>query len=252
MLIVGVDIIEIPRVERVYARYGERFLRRVYTEREAAYCRGRAPQLASRFAAKEATMKALGTGVRGIRWRDVEVVRGRGQAPRIELHGTARARADRLGMSDIALSLSHSKEFAAASVVGESARGNILAKKDNTMDAKTKAVYEEIIKVAQNEDVITYSEVARRAGINTNWNGWRARIGAILDHINRIEHCEGRPLLSAVVVRKSSNMPGAGFFRLTKTLGLQSSGEDNFKFWLKEIRRVHDYWGEMRRRSHTC
>jgi len=128
VLIAGVDIIEISRVKRVYERYGERFLRRIYTEREAAYCRGRAPQLASRFAAKEATMKALGTGVRGVRWRDIEVVRGRGQAPRIELHGTAQARADRLGLSDIALSLSHSKEFAVASVVGESEKGNILSR----------------------------------------------------------------------------------------------------------------------------
>ena len=128
MLIAGVDIIEISRVRRVYERYGDRFLRRIYTEREAAYCRGRAPQLASRFAAKEATMKALGTGVRGVRWRDIEVVRGRGQAPRIVLHGTARARADRIGMSDIALSLSHSKEFAVASVIGESERGNILSR----------------------------------------------------------------------------------------------------------------------------
>ncbi len=128
MLIAGVDIIEISRVKRVYERYGDRFLRRIYTEREAAYCRGRAPQLASRFAAKEATMKALGTGVRGVRWRDIEVVRGRGQAPRIELHGTAKARADRIGMSDIALSLSHSKEFAVASVVGESDKGNILSR----------------------------------------------------------------------------------------------------------------------------
>ena len=126
MLIAGVDIIEISRVKRVYERYGDRFLRRIYTEREAAYCRGRAPQLASRFAAKEATMKALGTGVRGVRWRDIEVVRGRGQAPRIELHGTAQARADRLGLSDIALSLSHSRDFAVASVVGESEKGNIL------------------------------------------------------------------------------------------------------------------------------
>ena len=128
MLIAGVDIIEISRVRRVYERYGERFLRRIYTEREAAYCRGRAPQLASRFAAKEATMKALGTGVRVVRWRDIEVVRGRGQAPRIELHGTAQARADRLGLSDIALSLSHSREFAVASVVGESEKGNILSR----------------------------------------------------------------------------------------------------------------------------
>ena len=65
MLVTGVDIIEIPRVGRVAERYGERFLRRIYTDREIAYCRGRAPQLASRFAAKEAVMKALGTGTRG-------------------------------------------------------------------------------------------------------------------------------------------------------------------------------------------
>ena len=126
MLIAGVDIIEIPRIKRVFEQYGERFLHRIYTDREIAYCRGRAPQLASRFAAKEATMKALGTGVRGIHWRDIEVVRGRGQAPRIELHGTAKARADRLGLTDIALSLSHSREFAVASVVGDSEKGNIL------------------------------------------------------------------------------------------------------------------------------
>ncbi len=126
MLIAGVDIIEIHRIKRVFEQYGDRFLYRIYTEREIAYCRGRAPQLASRFAAKEATMKALGTGVRGIRWRDIEVVRGRGQAPRIELHGTAQARADRLGLTDIALSLSHSREFAVASVVGDSEKGNIL------------------------------------------------------------------------------------------------------------------------------
>ena len=126
MLIVGVDIIEISRVKRVYELYGERFLRRIYTSREIAYCRGRAPQLASRFAAKEATMKALGTGVRGVRWRDIEIVRGRGQAPRIELHGTARARAERLGLSQITLSLSHSKDLAVASVVGDSRHGNIL------------------------------------------------------------------------------------------------------------------------------
>ena len=231
-LIVGVDIIEIPRVERVYARYGKRFLRRIYTEREIAYCRGRAPQLASRFAAKEAAMKALGTGVRGIRWRDVEVVRGRGQAPRIELHGTARARADRLGMSDLALSLSHSKEFAVASVVGESEMGNILP----IMDAGTKAVYEEIVKVAQSEDVITYSKLGRRTG------NAPTGIGPILDGINKIENKAGRPLLWAVVVSKTRNIPGDGFFDLAKSLGLQSSGEDNFKFWLKELRRVHDHW----------
>ena len=122
LLIAGVDIIEIHRVKRVFEQYGDRFLRRIYTDREIAYCRGRAPQLASRFAAKEATMKALGTGVRGIRWRDIEVVRGRGQAPRIELHGTAQARADRLGLTDIALSLSHSRENSRLRQWSETAR----------------------------------------------------------------------------------------------------------------------------------
>ncbi len=126
MLIAGVDIIEIERVERVAERYGERFFQRIYTEAEIAYCRGRAPQLASRFAAKEAVMKALGTGVRGVRWRDIEINRGRGQAPQIKLHGTALARAERLEVSSLGLSLSHSKEYAVASVVGESVHGNIL------------------------------------------------------------------------------------------------------------------------------
>jgi holo-[acyl-carrier protein] synthase len=124
MLVNGVDIIEIERIKGVAERYGERFFHRVYTDREVAYCRGRAPQLASRFAAKEAVMKALGTGARGVRWRDIEVVRERGHAPTIVLHGSALARAERIGLADLALSLSHSQEFAVASVVGESSLGN--------------------------------------------------------------------------------------------------------------------------------
>ena len=126
MLINGVDIIEIHRVKRVFDSYGQRFLDRVFTLEEKRYCRGRAPQLASRFAAKEAVMKLLGTGVRGVRWKDVEVTRQRGQAPKIVLHGTALARAERIGLKQIALSLSHSNEFAVASVVVESDKGNII------------------------------------------------------------------------------------------------------------------------------
>ena len=126
MLVSGVDIIEIPRVGRVAERYGNRFFQRVYTEREIAYCRGRAPQLASRFAAKEAVMKALGTGIRGVRWRDIEVVRERGGAPQIELRGTALARAKSLGIDHLAVALSHSETHAVAFVVGESRSGNIL------------------------------------------------------------------------------------------------------------------------------
>ena len=122
MLVTGVDIIEIARVKDVAERHGERFLKRVYTPGEVAYCRGRAPQLASRFAAKEAVMKALGTGTTGVGWRDIEVMRGRGGPPTIRLHGRARRRAETMGIDNLAVSLSHSREFAVASVVGETKR----------------------------------------------------------------------------------------------------------------------------------
>ena len=119
MLYVGVDIIEIDRVAAVAARYPARFPERVYTDGERAYSRGRPPQLASRFAAKEAVMKALGTGTRGVGWREIEVVRKPGKAPEIALHGRARARARELGATRLALSLSHSRDYAVASVVIE-------------------------------------------------------------------------------------------------------------------------------------
>ena len=126
MLITGVDIIEIKRVEKVAFSYGDRFLKRIYTDGEIEYCRGRAPQLASRFAAKEAVMKALGTGIRGVGWRDVEIKRKRGMAPHIKLHGRAKKRASQIGLKGLAISLSHSKEFAVASVIGESTEGNLV------------------------------------------------------------------------------------------------------------------------------
>ena len=112
MLSTGVDFTEIERVAGVLDRYGDRFLRRVFTPGEIAYCRGRAPNLAARFAAKEAVMKCLGTGFRGVGWRDVEVVRAPSGAPSARLHGRARRRAERLGVTEIAISLSHSREYA--------------------------------------------------------------------------------------------------------------------------------------------
>ena len=92
----GVDIIEIWRVGQVLERYGQRFLDRVFTPGEIAYCRGRPHNLAARFAAKEAVMKALGTGVRGVGWKDIEVVRQDSGAPAILLHKRAKSRAQRL------------------------------------------------------------------------------------------------------------------------------------------------------------
>lgn len=120
MLTTGVDIIEIPRVQRVLAGYGRRFLERIFTEGEIAYCRGRAPNLAARFAAKEATMKALGTGTRGVSWKDIEVLRRESGEPHIRLSGRAEACAQRLGVVEISLSLSHCQEYAVAFVVTQS------------------------------------------------------------------------------------------------------------------------------------
>ena len=120
MLTTGVDIVEIPRVQRVLAGYGPRFLERIFTEGEIAYCRGRAPNLAARFAAKEATMKALGTGTRGVSWKDIEVLRRESGEPHIRLQGRAEERAQRLGVVEISLSLSHCQEYAVAFVVAQS------------------------------------------------------------------------------------------------------------------------------------
>ena len=119
MIYTGVDLIEIPRIAGVLERYPERFLRKVYTADEQRYSRGRPPQLASRFAAKEAVMRALGTGVRGVPWKDIEVTRRPGHAPEVLLHRKAKERADRMGIFRMAISLSHSREMAIASVVAE-------------------------------------------------------------------------------------------------------------------------------------
>ena len=119
MLAVGVDIIELDRIAQTVARFNQRFLNRIYTSQEQAYCRGRIPQLAARFAAKEAVMKALGTGRYGLSWVEIEVVRPRGRAPTIQLHGRALGVSQRLGFERLTLSLSHSRDHAIAFVVGE-------------------------------------------------------------------------------------------------------------------------------------
>lgn len=126
MLSVGVDIVEIGRLKRAIERWGQRFLDRVYTPREQAFCRGRAPELAARFAAKEAISKALGTGIigrEGVNWRDMEVLPDRRGKPLVYLHGRARRRAEELGLTQWAISLSHEREMAIAFVVA-SGEGN--------------------------------------------------------------------------------------------------------------------------------
>ena len=115
---VGIDVIEIDRIRRVLDDFGERFLRRVYTERERERCAGRVAELAARFAAKEATSKALGTGIRGIRWREMEILANRRGKPVLVLHGSAAERAARLGLHAFDVSLTHSRTEAMAFVVG--------------------------------------------------------------------------------------------------------------------------------------
>jgi len=120
----GIDIAEVPRVAESIERFGERFLRRVFTEDEIRYCdskANRAERYAARFAAKEAAMKALGTGWNhGVRWRDVEVFRKPGSRPTIRFHGKAAEIAAHLGAKNIALSLSHTPAHAIANVILES------------------------------------------------------------------------------------------------------------------------------------
>lgn len=116
---IGVDIIEISRIQEAIERWGERFLRRTYTELELRRCRKKPGLLAARFAGKEAVMKALGTGARGISWKEIEIVAERSGKPLVHLYGKARARADSLGLNELAISLSDSKEYAIAFVVGE-------------------------------------------------------------------------------------------------------------------------------------
>ena len=118
MLVTGIDIIEIHRIRDVVARWGDRFLRRIYTPEELAFCNGKNNRLAARFAAKEAASKALGLGIRGIAWKEIEVVRQRGHPPSLRLHGRAAKRAEFLGIAHLTISISHSREYAVASVVG--------------------------------------------------------------------------------------------------------------------------------------
>lgn len=114
---VGVDVIEIARIQRALDDFGERFLRKVYTERERDRYGARVSELAARFAAKEATSKALGTGIRGIRWREMEVLSNRRGKPVLVLHGAAAARAETLGLIAFDVSLTHSRTNAMAFVV---------------------------------------------------------------------------------------------------------------------------------------
>lgn len=119
----GLDVAEIDRIEAAIKRHGASFIERIYTQAEAAYCqRYTSPfeRYAGRFAAKEAAMKALGTGwSRGVRWRDIEVVREATGKPTLRLEGASRSIADGLGVKHIVLTITHSGNLAIAQVIFE-------------------------------------------------------------------------------------------------------------------------------------
>src|SRR5580765_3924807 len=119
----GIDVEEVQRVQGAMERQGERFLKRIFTENERAYCeqfKNKYERYAGRFAVKEAAMKALGTGwTHGIRWVDIEVVREAGGKPTLELHGEAKKIAGKLGVKHMAVTITHTASQALAQVIFE-------------------------------------------------------------------------------------------------------------------------------------
>ena len=116
---IGIDIIEIARIEKAIDDWGERFLHRIYTDSELKLYRRKPASLATRFASKEAVMKLLGTGRRGAGWKEIEILSHPSGKPLLNLYGKAQTKAKRLGLKSIAISLSHSKEYAIAMAAGE-------------------------------------------------------------------------------------------------------------------------------------
>jgi holo-[acyl-carrier protein] synthase len=119
----GIDIIKVDRIAAALQKHGERFPRRVLTDAEQRYVRNRPQNFAGRWAAKEAVSKVLGLGVRGVGWRDIEIERLPTGQPSVRLHGRAAGRAEQLGMSRIAVSISHEGDYAVAIAFGVRTQG---------------------------------------------------------------------------------------------------------------------------------
>jgi len=118
MTYIGIDIIEITRIKKAITRWGESFVKRVYTEPELSLCRGKVSSLAARFAAKEAVIKAIAKDSKGIFLRDIEILAEPSGKPLVHLYGKAQGLAKDLGLDRLTVSLSHSKEHAIALAIG--------------------------------------------------------------------------------------------------------------------------------------
>jgi holo-[acyl-carrier protein] synthase len=114
---IGVDICDIDRIVRTLERHGNRFRARVLTPREDRYCGTRVQRVAGRWAAKEAVSKVLGLGVRGVGWREIEVLSNAAGQPQVILHGRALARAEVLGLGEVTISITHERRMAVAVAV---------------------------------------------------------------------------------------------------------------------------------------
>jgi holo-[acyl-carrier protein] synthase len=116
---VGIDLIDIDRIVAILSRYPERFRGRILTPAEDRYCHGRPERIAGRWAAKEAVSKVLGLGVRGVGWRDIEILPNRAGQPQVYLHARAAVRAATLELSELTVSISHERRMAVAVAVAE-------------------------------------------------------------------------------------------------------------------------------------
>jgi len=118
---IGVDLIEIERIVAVLGRFPDRFRRRVLTEGEARYCGNKVERIAGRWAAKEAISKVLGLGVRGVGWREIEILPNWAGAPQVHLHARAAQRAAALGLEDLTVTISHERSMAVAVAIAHGA-----------------------------------------------------------------------------------------------------------------------------------
>ena len=179
----GIDIIRVERIRAALERFGDRFSRRVLTDHERRYVRGRPETFAGRWAAKEAVSKVLGLGVRGIGWRDIEVQRLPTGQPAVLLHGRAAQRAEQLGMGRIALSITHESDYAVAIAFGvRTAGGRYVFPLDiderlDERERKVLARMERLTRPARGEPPCRRDRHGRRAGVRRRAEGEEAADG---------------------------------------------------------------------------
>ena len=121
---IGVDVVDIERSVRMLDRFPDRFRQRVLTDAEQAYCRRKPERIAGRWAAKEAISKVLGLGVRGVGWREIEILPNWAGAPQVTLHRRALARSERIGLQELTVSISHERNVAVAVAIAHRADGS--------------------------------------------------------------------------------------------------------------------------------